>query len=58
LVFKLPECHVEELEAAGIGHRFDPGHGRLMNEWLALDPRREEWMSYGWEALRYVRGAR
>jgi hypothetical protein len=38
LVVKLPRERVDELVAAGEGHRFDPGHGRLMKEWVALRP--------------------
>jgi TfoX/Sxy family transcriptional regulator of competence genes len=36
LVVKLPRGRVEELLAAGAGDRFDPGHGRLMREWVSL----------------------
>jgi hypothetical protein len=35
-VVKLPKHRVEALIAAGQGERFDPGHGRLMKEWLSL----------------------
>jgi TfoX/Sxy family transcriptional regulator of competence genes len=38
LVVKLPRDRVDELVEAGAGHRFDPGHGRLMKEWVALIP--------------------
>jgi hypothetical protein len=37
-VLKLPKARVEELVATGAGHRLDPRHGRVMKEWLALDP--------------------
>jgi TfoX/Sxy family transcriptional regulator of competence genes len=36
LVVKLPGARVDELVAAGAGDRFDPGHGRLMREWVSL----------------------
>jgi hypothetical protein len=36
LVVKLPRARVDELVEAGSGTRFDPGHGRLMKEWLAV----------------------
>ena len=36
LVVKLPKDRVEELSDAGVGHPFDPGHGRLMKEWVAV----------------------
>ena len=54
-VVKLPKQRVEALEASGAGRRFDPGHGRLMKEWLSLDPASEEdWLSLAREALRFV----
>ncbi len=39
LVVKLPAERVDELIAERKGERFDPGHGRLMKEWVALRPR-------------------
>jgi hypothetical protein len=36
-VVKLPKARVDELVRAGQGAYFDPGHGRLMKEWLAVD---------------------
>jgi hypothetical protein len=54
-VVKLPQRRVDELVAAGEGHRFDPGHGRLMKEWLALGPRSsQDWMPLANEAQAYV----
>ena len=54
-VVKLPKQRVEALEASGAGLRFDPGHGRLMKEWLALDPAsNEDWLSLAREALTFV----
>lgn len=54
-VVKLPRGRVDELEAAGQGHRFDPGHGRLMKEWLALEPdSMEDRLALAREALRFV----
>jgi hypothetical protein len=38
LVVKLPRARVDELVAARKGRRFDPGHGRLMKEWVTLRP--------------------
>jgi TfoX/Sxy family transcriptional regulator of competence genes len=38
LVVKLPAERVDELVESGAGQRFDPGHGRLMKEWAALQP--------------------
>ena len=55
LVVKLPRERVDELVAAGAGHRFDPGHGRLMKEWVALRPADEEaCTAYVTEARRFV----
>ena len=39
LVVKLDRKRVDELVAAGEGEPFDPGHGRIQKEWIALDPR-------------------
>ena len=38
LVVKLPAERVNELIEEGEGSRFDPGHGRLMKEWVTLHP--------------------
>jgi hypothetical protein len=54
-VVKLPKRRVEELEASGAGQRFDPGHGRLMKEWLALEPdSTAAWLALAREALNFV----
>lgn len=42
LVVKLPRQRVDALVASGEGERFDPGHGRLMTEWVAIEPTSEE----------------
>ena len=36
LVVKLPRQRVDELVAAGLGARFEPGPGRVMKEWLTV----------------------
>lgn len=57
LVVKLPRERVEELVEAEAGHRFDPGHGRLMKEWVALRPDDEaECAAYVSEARSFVGG--
>lgn len=38
-VVKLPRERVDELVEAGEGVRFDPGSGRPMKEWVALEPK-------------------
>lgn len=57
LVVKLPAKRVEILIAEGAGRRFDPGHGRLMREWLDVgidDP--ATWHNLASEALAFVSG--
>lgn len=54
-VVKLPGQRVEELEAHGIGQKFDSGQGRLMKEWLAVHPTsKQSWLALAREALNYV----
>jgi hypothetical protein len=36
LVLKLPRQVVDALVSTGQGRRFDPGHGRLMKEWVVV----------------------
>jgi TfoX/Sxy family transcriptional regulator of competence genes len=58
LVVKLPRKRVEELVASGAGTRFDPGHGRLMKEWLAVPPEQaRRWPKLADEAREFVAGA-
>jgi len=58
-VVKLPRTRVEELEASGIGHKFDPGHGRLMKEWLAVRANAgSHWAGLACEALHFVGGVK
>jgi TfoX/Sxy family transcriptional regulator of competence genes len=54
-VVKLPKQRVEELEASGVGAKFNPGHGRLMKEWLALNQHSaKHCLPLAREALRFV----
>jgi hypothetical protein len=55
-VAKLPKARVDELVRAGKGEPFDPGHGRLMREWVALFPGEEDWVVVAREACRFVKG--
>ena len=36
LVVKLPKDRVDELVGGDVGHRFEPGTGRVMKEWLSV----------------------
>ena len=56
-MLKLPRQRVDALVAAGEAERFDPGHGRLMKEWLAVKPKSEMgWLPLVREALEFVAG--
>lgn len=54
-VAKLPKDRVDALVRAGTGGRFDPGHGRLMKEWIAVGAGRADWIALAKEAYRFVR---
>src|SRR5713101_3678529 len=54
-VVKLPRERVDALVAAGAGERFDPGHGRLMKEWLTVATTSEaRWLRLAREAMEFV----
>jgi hypothetical protein len=56
---KLPKERVDELIADGTGTHFDPGHGRLMKEWVAAPPTtQEQWMHLAGEARAFVASRR
>jgi hypothetical protein len=57
-VAKLPKNRVDELVRLGHGEYFDPGHGRLMKEWVALGGATTSWVELAREALRFVRGGK
>jgi TfoX/Sxy family transcriptional regulator of competence genes len=55
LVVKLDRKRVDKLVESGAGQRFDPGHGRLMKEWLAVDSDSDDlWHSLATEAEAFV----
>ena len=57
LVVKLPRERVDALVESGSAERFDPGHGRLMNEWASIDPEApEDWKALAAEARAFVGG--
>jgi hypothetical protein len=59
LVVKLPQQRVDALIAAGDGTRFDPGHGRLMKEWVTVEPTSKvEWLPLAREAIEFVASKR
>jgi TfoX/Sxy family transcriptional regulator of competence genes len=53
-VTKLPQARVDELVRQGSGSYFDPGHGRLMKEWVALSSAEESWVDLAREARCFV----
>jgi TfoX/Sxy family transcriptional regulator of competence genes len=55
-VAKLPRERVDELVRQGKGEYFDPGHGRLMKEWVALTGDTPSWVELAREAHRFVKG--
>jgi len=56
LVVKLPRARVDDLVDSGAGRRFDPGHGRVMKEWIAVDQGRSRlWSGLVRDAREYVR---
>jgi hypothetical protein len=55
-VAKLPKDRVDELVRLGKGEYFDPGHGRLMKEWIAMRGATTSWVGLAREAHRFVRG--
>lgn len=56
LVVKLPKPRVDALVASGDGERFDPrGDGRLMKEWVVVEPAaKEDWLALAREAMEFV----
>jgi len=55
LVVKLDRRRVDALVASGAGVRFDPGHGRLMKEWLDLESDSDEtWLVLATESEAFV----
>lgn len=54
-VAKLPKIRVDELVAGGEGDRFDPGHGRLMKEWVSLVSGKQNWVELAREAYEFVK---
>jgi TfoX/Sxy family transcriptional regulator of competence genes len=59
LVVKLPRARVEHLLASGKAEPFDPGHGRVMKEWVSISPSNaRRWVGLAEEAKAFVSGGR
>jgi len=43
--------------SGGQGERFDPGHGRLMKEWIAVRAGAADWVELAREAYDFVKRA-
>jgi hypothetical protein len=56
LVVKLPKARVDALIAEHRGARFDPGHGRVMKEWVVIAPGVADWLALAKEARSFVGG--
>lgn len=56
LVVKLPKERVDDLVSSGSGEYFDPGHGKLMKEWVAISGPKPSWTDLAREACRFVKG--
>jgi TfoX/Sxy family transcriptional regulator of competence genes len=54
-VAKLPKARVNALVDAGAGERFDPGHGRVMKEWIAIASHPASWLALATEAYTFVK---
>lgn len=56
-VVKLPQERVTELVGTAGAEYFDPGHGRVMKEWVAFAGQREQWIALAQEARDFVGAA-
>jgi TfoX/Sxy family transcriptional regulator of competence genes len=55
LVVKLPAAQIEPLIASAVAVYFDPGHGRLMKQWVAVLPSsHEDWLHLVTAAKTFV----
>ena len=53
-VVKLPAKRADELVNTGEGSYFDPGHGRVMKQWVVLPLGKISWVEIAKEAHRFV----
>jgi hypothetical protein len=57
LVVKISKSRAAELVGDGTGTYFDPRHdGRLMKEWIVVEPAKASWLELAREAHQFVRG--
>lgn len=57
LVVKLSTERAKELRDAGVVEEFDPGHGRPMKQWVAIEPSSKiDWLKLSRQALAFVGG--
>jgi TfoX/Sxy family transcriptional regulator of competence genes len=57
LVVKLDRKQVDAMVASGEGEPFDPGHGRIQKEWIALTRESDEaWLAAATESEAFVAG--
>jgi TfoX/Sxy family transcriptional regulator of competence genes len=54
-VAKLPKARVDTLVKDGVGKNFDPGHGRLMKEWVVVAESGSDWLLLAKEAYEFVK---
>jgi hypothetical protein len=57
-ITKLPKKRVDELVSAAKGERFEPGHGRLMKEWIVVGAGKADWVELAKEAYEFVKQAK
>jgi TfoX/Sxy family transcriptional regulator of competence genes len=56
LVVKLPAACANQCVETGQARLFDPGHGRLMKEWLEVDADSKlNWLALAEESFAYVK---
>lgn len=53
-VVKLPKMRADELVRSGEAEYFDPGHGRLMKEWIVILKDSSAWVAIAIEARTYI----
>jgi hypothetical protein len=57
-VAKLPKERVAAMVSTGAGEYFDPGHGRLMKEWVSVTDATAPWVALAREAHAFVKAGR